>query len=129
MLKRTILYFLIAFFISLLIYQLFHKSYYEGVYEGVYEGMESTTTTGTTGTYQPYSGTDPLILAQQNAGNIEYLKQQLSALLNLSREVEDISANVITLNDQVGALVKAQADASQQLVGTQPLAVSGTQTY
>ena len=125
MLKQTILYFLIAFFISLLIYQLFHKSYYEGVYEG----MESTTTTGTTGTYQPYSGTDPLILAQQNAGNIEYLKQQLSALLNLSREVEDISANVITLNDQVGALVKAQADASQQLVGTQPLAVSGTQTY
>ena len=121
MLKRTILYFLIAFFISLLIYQLFHKSYYEG--------MESTTTTGTTGTYQPYSGTDPLILAQQNAGNIEYLKQQLSALLNLSREVEDISANVITLNDQVGALVQAQADASHQLVGTQPLAVSGTQTY
>jgi len=126
MLKQTILYFLIAFFISLLIYQLFHKS--RG-YEGVYEGMETATTSTGTATYQPYSGTDPLILAQQNAGNIEYLKQQLSALLNLSREVEDISANVITLNDQVGALVKAQADASQQLVGTQPLAVSGTQTY
>jgi hypothetical protein len=42
--------------------------------------------------------------------------------------VQDISGNVVTLNDQVTALVKAQADASQQLVGNKPLDISGTQS-
>jgi hypothetical protein len=110
---------LILFFICLLIYQMVLTWF------PTMEGMESDSTT--TSTYQEYdTKSDPLILAQQNAGNIEYLKQQITSLLKLDKQVQDISGNVTVLNDQVAGLAKAQADASQQLVGSTPLTVSGT---
>uniref|UniRef100_A0A6C0B1E2 Uncharacterized protein n=1 Tax=viral metagenome TaxID=1070528 RepID=A0A6C0B1E2_9ZZZZ len=113
---------LILFFICLLIYQIILAWF------PTMEGMESDSTNTSTSTYQDYdTKSDPLILAQQNAGNIEYLKQQITTLLKLDKQVQDISGNVTVLNDQVAGLAKAQADASQQLVGSTPLTVSGTQ--
>jgi hypothetical protein len=109
---------LILFFICLIVNQLYV------LWFPVTEGLESDATTPT---YQEYdTKSDPLILAQQNAGNIEYLKQQMVSILKLDKEVQDISGNVSVLNDQVAGLAKAQADASQQLVGSTPLTVSGT---
>ena len=113
---------LILFFICLLSYQLFLAWF------SFTEGMESESDPSTNVSYQEYdTKNNPLILAQQNAGNIEYLKQQITQLLKLDKQVQDISGNVGVLNDQVAGLAKAQADASQQLVGTTPLTISGTQ--
>jgi len=102
---------LIIFFICLIIHQFFVENWKN------IEGIENE--------YKEYDKNDPLILAQQNAGNIEYLKQRMDKLMGLDKEVQDISGNLIGLNDQVIALVKAQADASQQLVGNTPLSVTG----
>ena len=114
--------FLIVFFIFLIVYQIFLE--FTNTNESFIEGFNSGNGNIV---YQPYdTNSNPLILAQQNAGNIEYLNGQLSQLNGLDKEVQDISANVVTLNQQVTALVQAQANASQQLVGNKPLAISGT---
>ena len=108
--------FLILFFIMLIFYQIFLAIFGENIIEGM-EGEASSS-------YQNY-GNDPLILAKQNAGNIEYLKGQVTGLQGLDKKVDDISKNVDTLNTQVIALVQQQADAAQQMVGNKPLNISG----
>lgn len=110
--------FLILFFISLIVYQIFLANW------PIIEGIENNSAP----TYQNYDQSNPLILAQQNAGNIEYLKQQVTQLMGLDKEVQDISGNVVALSQQVNQLAQAQADASQQLVGNKQLAISGTQS-
>ena len=106
---------LIVFFIFLIFYQIFQAVF------GSLEGFQSTT-------YQPYDTDNPqnaMILAQKNAGNIEFLKQQLNSLMSLQKEVTDISSNVVTLNDQVLALTQQQQSAANDLVGSSPPEVSG----
>lgn len=79
-------------------------------------------------TYKPYDMNNPnnaMILAQQNAGNIEYLKQQLNSLMGLQSEVTDISSNVVALNDQVSALVQQQQGLATGLVGNSAPNISG----
>ena len=66
-----------------------------------------------------------MILAQQNAGNIEYLKQQLNSLMGLQSEVTDISSNVVALNDQVSALVQQQQGLATGLVGNSAPNITG----
>ena len=69
-----------------------------------------------------------LILAQQNAGNINYLKGRIDEVMNLKDTVSDICGNIVSLNDQMTALIQQQADLQQQLVGSQPPDISGTTT-
>ena len=108
--------FLILFFIMLIIYQIFLAIFGENIIEGM-EGEPSSS-------YQNYDN-DPLILAKQNAGNIEYLKGQVTGLQGIDKKVDDLSKNVDTLNTQVIALVQQQADAAQQLAGNKELNISG----
>jgi uncharacterized protein YoxC len=103
--------FLIIFFICLIVYQFFLANW--------------TTVEGLENDQSPCSSS---VLAYKNSAAIEILQEQVSKLTGLDKEVQDISGNVVTLNDQVTALVKAQADASQQLAGNKPLAISGTQS-
>ena len=105
---------LIVFFIFLIFYQIFQAVF------GSLEGFQSN--------YQSYDNDNPqnaMILAQKNAGNIEFLKQQLNSLMGLQKEVTDISSNVVTLNDQVLALTQQQQSAATDLVGSSPPEVSG----
>jgi hypothetical protein len=67
-----------------------------------------------------------MILAQQNAGNIEYLKQQIAGLENMQKEVNDISLNLISVNEQIQGLIQQQQQAATQLVGNTPLTITGT---
>jgi len=114
---------LILFFILLLIYQIFLAfSGYQCI-----EGLENST--DSPNQYQPYDTNNPsntLILAQQNAGNISFLKQQMDSLLGLNKVVEDLSGNVVTLQDQVNQLVEAQQQYATQLTGGEAPEVSGT---
>lgn len=106
---------LIIFFICLIIYQFFLANW------ATVEGLENGATTD-------QSSCSSSVLAYKNSAAIEILQEQVNKLMGLDKEVQDISGNVVTLNDQVTALVKAQADASQQLAGNKPLDVSGTES-
>jgi hypothetical protein len=100
---------LILFFIVLIFYQLFLAYIENNIIEGL-----------TNQQYQPYNTNDPnnaLILAQQNAGNISVLKEQLDELNGLNKEVQDISGNVIALQDQVSQMILAQQNYSTQMTG------------
>jgi hypothetical protein len=114
---------LILFFILLLIYQIFLAFFAFHCIEGLENSTDSPNQ------YQPYDTNNPsnaLILAQQNAGNISFLKQQMESLLGLNNEVKDISGNVVTLQDQVNGLVAAQQQYATQLTGGEAPEVTGT---
>lgn len=65
------------------------------------------------------------MLAEQNAGNIEYLKQQVNRITELDKQIKDMSGNIVTLNEQVIGLVNQQSQAASQLVGNKPIQTSG----
>ena len=60
------------------------------------------------------------ILAEQNAGNIAYLKQRMDELMDLKATVMDVCGNIVQLQQQMDALVKNQTSAatSTPQVGT-----------
>ena len=105
MLIYNILIIIVICLISWQLYLEISKSY-------LIEGMDTDTSTAT---YQDYgssdnTGQDALILAQQNAGNITYLKQQLDAM-----------------QEQLNELAQQQADYATMIVGgnTEPIPVTG----
>ena len=111
----TIIHFLIIIFIVLIIYQIF-LAYFS---DNIIEGLEN---------YKEYDTEDPnnvMILAQQNAGNIEVLKQQFDNITGLKQQVDDISGNMVNLTKQVDDLVKAQEDYLAQNLPAEPPEVSG----
>jgi len=100
---------LILFFILLIVYQIILAC----VGDNIIEGLENQQ-------YKPYDTNNPnnaLILGQQNAGNIAVLKQQLDQLNGLNNEVQDISGNVIALQEQVSQLVASQQSYANQMTG------------
>jgi len=110
--------FLVVFFLFLILYQIFLA--YLNSNATCIEGLDN---------YKEYDLNNPnnaLILAQQNAGNISYLKQRVDELANVNKEVYDISLNVAQLNSQIQGLVQQQANAATSLVGSTPPEISGT---
>lgn len=104
---------LILFFILLIVYQIFLACF-----DNIVEGLENNQ-------YQPYDTNNPqnaMILAQQNAGNIGVLKQQIDGVMGLNKQVQDLSGNVSTLQTQVNGIVGAQA---QYVSDMKPAKISG----
>ena len=117
-----IVYILIIFFIILIFYQIFLA--YISSKINMVEGMESQH-------YKPYDLNNPnnaLILAQQNAGNIQVLKKQMDDLLHLNDEVQDISGNVATLTTNVSNLIEQQQQYVQTNLPSSPPQITGTGT-
>lgn len=109
----TLVNILIVFFIVLILYQIFLAS-------NIIEGLENK--------YKPYDMNDPnnaLILAQQNAGNISFLKERLDKYEGVYQQVQDLSGNVVSLQTQVNGLVQAQQDYATQMTGGSPPQVTG----
>jgi hypothetical protein len=109
----TLVNILIVFFIILILYQILLESC-------IVEGLENQ--------YQPYDTNNPnnaLILAQQNAGNITFLKQRLDTLTGINQQVQDLSGNVQSLQTQVNGLVQAQQDYANQMTGGTAPEVTG----
>lgn len=123
---------LIILFIILIFYQIFLAHIVNRfIKRNIIEGMDSSTSTTspTSQTYQPYDLNNPnntLILAQQNAGNIQVLKQQIDKLLNLNTEVQDISGNLATLNSQVSTLIEQQQQYAQANLPSSTPNISGS---
>uniref|UniRef100_A0A6C0DAL3 Uncharacterized protein n=1 Tax=viral metagenome TaxID=1070528 RepID=A0A6C0DAL3_9ZZZZ len=111
----------IIFLFLIILYQLYQSVFVNSVKEGLDSNSE----------YKNYDSKclspneSAFMLAQQNAGNIEYLKQQISKITDLDKEVRDMSGNLVTLNEQMIALVNQQTQAASQLVGDKPISTSG----
>lgn len=108
----TLIYLLILFFTILILYQVF-LAYFKNM--GI-EGYENKSNNN----YKPYDKNTPenaLILAQQNAGNIEVLKGQLGDVIDIKGNVDDLSDRVDNLQETVDGLVQAQKDYVNNLNG------------
>lgn len=100
---------LIIFFILLIGFQ-FISSFFS-----LREGLTTTTT------YKPYNANDPnnaLILSQQNAGNIEYLKGRITDLDTMKGKVDSVSKNMSAMQTQIDALVQQQAQYANDIAQT-----------
>ena len=113
----TIINLLIIIFIILIIYQIFLAHFSDNLVEG----LEN---------YKEYDTNDPnnvMILAQQNAGNIEVLKQEFEKISGLKQQVDDISGNMVNLTKQVDDLVQAQEDYLAQNLPAEPPEITGAE--
>ena len=107
----VLIYLLIAFFVCLFIYQLILAFCPNSI-----EGMENKDT-NTELRYTDYAR-DPLILGEQNAGNIEYLKGQVSNLSTDSINIDKIQTNIDALQQQVDDLGQQMADLSTNMISS-----------
>jgi len=110
-----ILILLIIFFIILIIYQLILAN-------SSIEVLEN---------YKHYDENNPnnaLILAQQNAGNISFLKSRIDDLQGLNQQVQDLSNNYQGLQSQVDQLITAQQDYTSKMIGDTPPEITGAVT-
>jgi hypothetical protein len=88
----------------------------------VIEGLENSNQ------FKPYDLNNPnnaLILAQQNAGNINFLKGRIDSVQGINQQVQDLSGNVATLQGQVNDLITAQKEYSSQMLGDTPPDITG----
>ena len=93
------------------------------------EGLENEDTTTSTQEYKPYNLNDPnnsLILPQQNAGNIEVLRGRIDTLDGVKKKVDDIQQSISSMQVQIDTLVRQQAEYAQDLAGSTPPTVTGT---
>jgi hypothetical protein len=107
---------LIVFFTFLIVYQAI-LAYNSTIVKR--EGIENA------GDASDNSSCSSSVLAYKNSGAIQVLQDQVSKLMGLDKEVQDISGNVVALNQQVTSLVNQQAQAATQLAGNKPIETSG----
>jgi hypothetical protein len=109
----TLVNILILFFILIISYQLILANH-------VTEGLDNNNKS-----YKPYNSNDPMILAQQNAGNIAFLKDRMDSIQNMNQIVQDLSGNVQVLQEQVNGLVTTQQQYATQLAGDTAPTITG----
>ena len=130
-----ILIFLIIFFLFLIIYQITTSYFKTNITEGMLDVVPTIApqfnpTTSPTNemlpnltvnqVYKQYDkkiADNTFLMAQQNAGNIEYLKQRVDAIQGIFNEVQDISGNVAALQNQINGLIMAQQQYASQITG------------
>jgi hypothetical protein len=119
---------IILFFILLFGFQIYSW------WRPVKEGLENTptslprsdpvATTNSSLTYQPYNSNDPnsaLILSQQNAGNIEYLKGRVIDLEKSATKIDSISQNMGSMQTQIDVMVQQQAEYAKAISTPAPV--------
>jgi len=128
-----LIYILILLFLFLLVYQVYlvNDTFGSNTYSSkLIEGLENEEENiPTTQEYKPYNLNDPnnsLILPQQNAGNIEVLRGRIDTLDGVKKKVDDIQQSISSMQVQIDTLVQQQAEYAQDLVGTTPPTVTGT---
>jgi len=129
----VLIYILIILFVILVTYQVFTAfSTRTNLIEGLEnEGTSSTSTSTSASTqeYKPYNLNDPnnsLILSQQNAGNIEVLRGRIDKFDGVKEQLDTIQQEVDSMQVQIDGLVQQQADYAQELAGSTPPDITGT---
>lgn len=113
---------MIFFLAILLVYQIY-LAYFRPK-NILIEGLTNQSPPG----YKEYNFNDPnnaLILAQQNAGNIEVLKERIDNLDGFEKTVDDIQQSIRLMQTQLNNLVQQQAEYAKELVGTTPPIITG----
>lgn len=111
---------LIVFFGLLILYQIILAKFKIGIVEG----LENNSNTK----YKEYDMNNPnnaMILAQQNAGNIEYLKSQIDLVLDFRGKINNIDTRINDLSKQVDDLVLAQKTYTSETFPSEPPVVTG----
>jgi hypothetical protein len=118
---------LIIFFIILLTYQVILAF---STTNTLIEGLENEgTTNSSTQEYKPYNLNDPnnsLILSQQNAGNIEVLRGRIDKFDGVKEQVDTMQQEIDSMQVLMDALVQQQADYAQEIAGSTPPDITGT---
>ena len=115
-----LIYILIVLFVVLISYQVYLAMLSRTF---IVEGLENNDTT-----YKPYTidQTNSLILSQQNAGNIEVLKGRIDDLDGVKESVDNMQESINSMQTQIDGLVEQQATYAQEMAGSTPPDVSGT---
>lgn len=125
----SLIYILIFIFTILLVYQVY-LSFNLSSRTTLIEGLENgSTSEASEPQYKPYNLNDPnnsLILAQQNAGNIEVLKGRIDGLDGVKKQVDNMQQSIDLMQTQIDGLVQQQAEYAQELAGSTPAEVTGT---
>lgn len=135
----TLINFLIIFFGFLIMYQVILAYFKLSIVEGMMDVVPTISPTAAptnqmlpnltiNQVYRQYDkkiADNTFMLAQQNAGNIEYLKQRIDSVQGMNQQVQDLSGNVQTLQTQVNGLVQAQKDYADQMTGGTAPEISG----
>ena len=118
-----LIYILIVLFVILISYQVYLAMLSS---TSLIEGLENNDTT--TSNYKPYTinPNNSLILAQQNAGNIEVLKGRINNLDGVKQSIDDIKQSINSIQTQIDGLVQQQANYAQEIAGSTPVDVTGT---
>ena len=146
----TVIIFLILFFIFLIAFQIILAYSKSSIIEGMMDVVPTISpsfvptaspTFGPTNemlpnltinqVYRQYDkkiADNTFLMSQQNAGNIEYLKQRIDAVQGIFNQVQDLSGNVMALQEQVSGLVTAQQDYATQMTGGVAPDVTGATT-
>jgi hypothetical protein len=123
------IYILIMVFVCLILYQGISALGAFGLASNKTTLIEGLENADTVQEYKPYNLNDPnnsLILAQQNAGNIEVLKGRIDGLDGVKQRVDDMQQSMNLMQTQIDGLVQQQADYAQELAGSTPPTVTGT---
>lgn len=136
---KFVYYFLILFFSVLLFVEIinsFNNYYLRKNIPLKIEGLENNNTKqnkqnkNKEESYKPYNFNSPngaLILSQQNAGNIDYLKIRVDELNEMKGRVDQIQLDMDSMQTQIDSLVEQQQQLGNDLVGTNEVEVSGTE--
>jgi len=117
-----LIYILIVLFVILISYQIYLAMLSSTFSTSLIEGLENNDTTSG---YKPYT-TDPLILSQQNAGNIEVLKGRINDLDGVKQSINDLKQSINSMQTQIDGLVNQQANYAQEIAGSTPVDITGT---
>lgn len=86
------------------------------IIEGVTNENESSTPDTST-TYQSYSGNNPMILAQKNAANIQYLEGRMSALQTLEKNFTALQTDVDSNKNAIKQMAQIATQHISQVTG------------
>ena len=120
-----LIYILIGVFLVLFGYQIFLTLFPDKIIEGLENEQPPAEKE-----YQPYNLSDPnnaLILAQQNAGNIQVLKGRIDTLDGVKEKIDTMQQNINSMQVQVDGLVQQQADYAAEIAGSTPPTITGTE--
>jgi hypothetical protein len=128
-----LIYILIIFFIFLISYQVFLHHFSPKLIEGMMDVVPTFSPQFSgpevQNIYKPFDTTIPdntIMMAQQCAGNVEYLKGRLDRLEDLKGRVDTMQENIDSMQVQLDGLVQQQADYAQQVAGSTPPEITGT---
>lgn len=114
--KHLLLNILIILFVVLFLYNVFLAN------KKVIENMESDDSTkdDSEGEYKDYNK-DPMILAQQNAGNIQVLRKQIDKAMEMINKIdpkqEDMQKQVDSNTNSIQTIIQGQQDNANQKAG------------